>query len=423
MIVVNAQESVERTVLRAENAICLKTLLKKWPALIVIAIAVAAIVVMVFRSWDRTAIVYNGKSLKEWAVALRAPDANERAQATAAIQIMGPQAVPGLVRLLKTKDTGLRRFVWGAAKRLPRKARAWFFQEFPWPDPNEASIVGARGLGILGPQAESAVSALGQALQGRDRAVGIEAATALAHVGKASVPILIEALKDKNVEVRHAAVYALGEIGAEAESAVPLLIPFLGETNEPLRNSTVYTLSRIGPSEISTLISLLNNGDARTREAAEKVLLQSFSSMHRAMPVLERLSKDDSPAVREQTLDLLTSLRQADLFAVHLATRALQDTNAQVRLKAITALAQVPEPSQLLVGPLIASLKDDSPAVRAGAARALAGMGHTPTRAVPGLEKLLQDPDEHVRTAAMEALRVLQPGISNTVSGLEISRP
>ncbi len=79
---------------------------------------------------------------------------------------------------------------------------------------------------------EGAVGPLVDALANRDEQVRAQAARALARMGPTAEPAvdeLIIALRDSNEEVRRNAARALGQIGPAAKTAIPALIEALGE--------------------------------------------------------------------------------------------------------------------------------------------------------------------------------------------------
>ena len=80
-------------------------------------------------------------------------------------------------------------------------------------------IQGAYGLGLHGPEAKPAVSALVHALCSPDALLRTQAALALGKIGpdaRDAVPQLIVALNDSEWSVRRQSVVALGQIGADA---------------------------------------------------------------------------------------------------------------------------------------------------------------------------------------------------------------
>ena len=59
------------------------------------------------------------------------------------------------------------------------------------------------------------------------------------------MPALIEAIKSKEVEVRGAAVYALGEIGPGARQAVPAVSQALKDEDADVRKAAALALGKI----------------------------------------------------------------------------------------------------------------------------------------------------------------------------------
>ena len=73
------------------------------------------------------------------------------------------------------------------------------------------------------------------------------AADALARIGAASVPSLVEALRDENPDVRAQAAWALARMGPEAREAVPSLAAALADEDDRVRQSAARALGQIGP--------------------------------------------------------------------------------------------------------------------------------------------------------------------------------
>ncbi|MEM2908722.1 MAG: HEAT repeat domain-containing protein, partial [Candidatus Bilamarchaeaceae archaeon] len=90
------------------------------------------------------------------------------------------------------------------------------------------------------------------------------AAIALGKIGDArAVPALIDALKDKNEDVRYGAAWALGEIaekGGDCSAAVPALIDALKDEKRDVREGAAEALGKIGFDKIpieSKVLALL----------------------------------------------------------------------------------------------------------------------------------------------------------------------
>jgi HEAT repeat protein len=266
--------------------------------------------------------VYNGKSLKQWAMELSSPDQNARQQSVLEFTRLGSNAVPGLIRLLETKDSLGRKQAWALVPRLPRSIRPWITRNVTWPNSTEVRVVAARGLAAIGPEAHAAVPALARALRDKERQVSLEAATALGRIGKDAVPELLKALDDGDGSVRHAAAYALGEVGADAASAAPALVRMLAEPNDQVRASAAYSLSRIGAPALA-------------------VLTQTGSQGEPPASFLTQLLTDKSPAVRKWAAGALGRMGTPTASVLAELSRLLDDEDVNVRATANAALIQL----------------------------------------------------------------------------------
>ena len=77
-------------------------------------------------------------------------------------------------------------------------------------------------------------------------------------------PVLIEALKHKEDEVRRHAVVALGRIGPNAKEAVPFLIEALEDEEDEVQRQAIIALGKIGPDAkgaVSLLTETLEDED------------------------------------------------------------------------------------------------------------------------------------------------------------------
>ena len=86
------------------------------------------------------------------------------------------------------------------------------------------------------------------ALQDPDPDVRQNLATALAKIGPAAVEPLTAALADELPERRAGAAYALGYIGNPARSAMPKLLDALDDKDLDVRRQASYAISRLVPS-------------------------------------------------------------------------------------------------------------------------------------------------------------------------------
>ncbi len=87
----------------------------------------------------------------------------------------------------------------------------------------------------------------------------------------AAIPALIEALRDKDLEVRVDIALALGKYGPQAKAAVPALLEIAKKKEDDARLSAVYVLGAIGPDAheaVTNLVEMLaEKSSYSTREA------------------------------------------------------------------------------------------------------------------------------------------------------------
>ena len=91
-------------------------------------------------------------------------------------------------------------------------------------------IEAAEELGLIGPNARDAVSALTDAMKDADVKVSLSAAESLALIDpteKNLVPMLVQWLRVDKPQIRCRAADILGQLGSEAESAIPAFDGFL----------------------------------------------------------------------------------------------------------------------------------------------------------------------------------------------------
>jgi hypothetical protein len=193
--------------------------------------------------------VLQGKPLNVWLDAYRKSlclreeegidTAEEQHGQQAAIRQIGTNAVPHLLKMLQTKDSGIK----SNAYLLIRK------QSFIHPNPRtdiEYHNMALAGFQALGPIAKPAVPALIGLLNDPYHRYG--AALCLGRIGPAAidaVPGLLPWLDEKDVALRYCAANALAGIGRGTPEAVPALLQHLNDTNEFVRGSVELALGKL----------------------------------------------------------------------------------------------------------------------------------------------------------------------------------
>jgi HEAT repeat protein len=321
--------------------------------------------ILAWATWS--SLVIPSSSIK--GIALRA--ASGDTNAAAALQKLGARAVPELVDLLRWNDPFLRRQAHAISPKLPSRLRHALMARVRPMDAGRMRVAGAKGLALLGPQADAAIPALLLTVRDSEPYISMEAASALARVGVAALPGLIEALSDTNPVVRHAAAYGLGEMGSPAEAAYASLAARLEDPDLAVRTSAAYSMSLIGFSDITVISNLFDHANPAARNEAMKEFLRLFASFRGLERPLAKMVKGDDSASRISALQALAAIRTGDSFAVQSLSSALEDPVASVRTAAVKGLSTMAVRSRSVVDALSRSTNDPDPEVRDWAARAL----------------------------------------------------
>src|SRR5262245_20666461 len=163
----------------------------------------------------------NGKTVAAWIKILEGKEGLPRLQAINALSQAGPEArkaAPALVGTFRDKDaTFLHPLAAVALARIGPDA----LKELQKGLEDKADAVkggSALALGLMGPQAKGATTALGKSLTDNTASVRFASAQALGRIGsgaKAALPALRKALEDDDSAVRTEAAASLWKVGEE----------------------------------------------------------------------------------------------------------------------------------------------------------------------------------------------------------------
>jgi len=84
--------------------------------------------------------------------------------------------------------------------------------------------------------------------QDRDRIMAVRLLPERKRDAAQVIPALIEALKDRDGDVRRSAAIGLGSFGEQARDAIPALQAALGDRDARVRGSAATALTRIDPA-------------------------------------------------------------------------------------------------------------------------------------------------------------------------------
>jgi HEAT repeat protein len=203
-----------------------------------------------------------------------------------------------------------------------------------------------------------------------------------------AVPLLIDAVRDRNATVRCEAARDLSQIGPAAHAAVPALCSLLRDLDPRVRDAAGEALGSLGRAAepaIPALIESLRSDPARRCSTSANALVKIGGA---AMPALVSLVSDNECALRDLAARALCQADTLPTTAIPLLIGALRTPNRQQRLVVAQGLETF---GQDAVGPLVGALGDADALIRAGAAVALGRLSVDAVPAVPALIAALDD--------------------------------
>jgi HEAT repeat protein len=337
------------------------------------------VVLSVYNSEPR----YKGRSAAVWALDLNSSDQKKHEEAALALQRIGSNGVPSLSRMLVTTNRSWSdRALLSVAPHLPQPLRRRVYEKHYPLEPFRARILAAQALGTVGPEAHEAIPLLNEMLadQQMQGTLADAAATALAKIGKTSVPTLVNDLRSGNKFAVQKAAYSVSLMGADSKDAMPALIKQLASQDATICDSAKTAIARSGPPAIPGLLEILHQGSTEERALAAKALSMITPSGSITVQSLISALDDNDPEVRRQAIETLGSLRAGSTPVVLALSRSLRDTNEKVRLEAVNMLARARLRAEPAVPQLNQLLNDPNDAVRLAASAALMQITNHPVR-------------------------------------------
>jgi HEAT repeat protein len=346
----------------------------------------------------------------------------------------GPEAVPLLIRKLRSRDALVR-----------------------------AEAI--EDLGRLGALARPALDRLRPLLLDHDPHVRIYTVLALARIDPKAKPELhhlTTALKDSDIELRAAALDALTELGCRTEAVLDILTKALADESYPeLRAAAAQALGKIGPEKATTQTVLAlskivrSESDAETRLQALGALLRLGAVSWEAVPALNAVLCDKENQTRQDELSraaarVLVRLEPfpAEVLAASLGeapagdekpwltqSPALLGPRARTLAPALrrilacappehqewaaATLLQIEGPAAAAsLLPLLLARVQDKELVSGAAIEMLGKLGSAARLAVPMLVKLLKHENEEIQRASVVALGRIGSGSAEAVKAL-----
>ena len=156
---------------------------------------------------------------------------------------------------------------------------------------------------------------------------------------------LITLLKEGDSKTRAYAALILGAIGPDASEAIPALIEGTHDPDEEVRKKVIWALGKFGPQSITSKIDSLKDEE-------------SDRSNSLISGLIELLKQEDSKA-RMHAAWILGTLEPKTSQAIPYLVEAIKDSDEEVRKKVIWALGKYGPLSESAIPPLIETLKKE----------------------------------------------------------------
>ena len=235
----------------------------------------------------------------------------------------------------------------------------------------------ARALSELKAPPEIVGPALIAALKDAEPVVLANASDALASLGAAALPALVNGLGDE--ELRVVAVMALGRMGAGAKSSVPVLVELLNDDDPKFRVEVQFALGAIGADSATAtpaLIAALADSDVEVCRSACFALGQIGPAAAGATEALNEMFESEGGAFRLVSIWALRKIHPDDQTiiekAVPLLTAGLSHERELVRRECAVALGDIGSQAESALDALQRASELDTPPVREAAQQAIA---------------------------------------------------
>ena len=256
--------------------------MKKRFIVILVALLVLAGVVgaVVYSLRDPAEFTYKGKPLNEWIIAL-APiyglayrqHGDEYKMAEEAILMLGTNAVPTLLKMLRAHDSGLNFKLELAGRKLGLIRK-------PFVRANEKISAAEVAFRLLGSHAGDYVPDLVKIYEENfsedSRFAVIRILSVIGpRAAKSGTPVIVDATTSTNPEARHAAIAALWHVGAGPEILAPAYTNMLNDPYWLTRRAVCDRLEEYGDyakPAIPALLRALQDTNSSVRDAAANAI-------------------------------------------------------------------------------------------------------------------------------------------------------
>jgi HEAT repeat protein len=221
-------------------------------------------------------------------------------------------------------------------------------------------------------------------------------ALGLGPFGKKAVPLLVNALQEKDPHARRCAIVALRELGSDAEPAIAALAVLLHKSEEEQYSAVCMALGNIGSAAIPVLLAAAATAESEIERSRIALALQHIGKP--ALPALEKVLLEGEQ--RELAASVICRLDDGAAPALSSLIRALASREPGVRSNVLETLARLGPKAEPALPVLLKRLEDKED--RHGAAQALVAIGKP---AWPALRRVLDKGSPAVRRVVLYCLR------------------
>ena len=354
-------------------------------------------------------ISFQGRPVPICALDLNSASALTRENAAQAIRQFGTNAVPNLVQLLQARDPILARPFETIGGRAPYWIRRMLFRVLDPTAAPAKRMAAAQALRIMGQSAQAALPALRQALQD-EQTVAWHAALALAELGEPGIVALTQGLAETQPAQRGMVCYALETQGRSASNAVPALVRVLEKAPAETAKKAAAALAAVGPAAVPALLNSISHPSLGVRVQAIDALASMGPIARDSLPKLIGVAVHDEPAARAAAVRALVQIRPGAEEISRVLLRALRDPVDAVRLEALQCLSRSNLAPERVAPELLLFMRDRSPEIRRQTVSLLGQTVGTGPETIEALTIGLLDADDLVQIMACEALTRLRPG-------------
>jgi HEAT repeat protein len=202
--------------------------------------------------WLRTP-TYEGRSIASWLGDLNGKSSEQTEKAEEAIRALGEDAIPTLLDYIGSRDSK-------AKEKFNEWANDLSLDSLQFGSAYDRRYLAERGFEMLGEVATPAIPKLIPLLA--DEETRSEVESALESIGPSAVPALIEALRQRDANLREGVVSALSSFKTNAVQITEALKPFQKDPHPKVRSKVMSALYELNKgSEIAFDIFSMASGD------------------------------------------------------------------------------------------------------------------------------------------------------------------